>query len=35
MVCDLRTGGTIEVDGELIMQDGRFCHAEWPQPEND
>jgi aminopeptidase len=24
MVCDLRTGGRIEVDGELLQQDGRF-----------
>ena len=24
MVCDLRTGGRIEVDGELFQQDGRF-----------
>jgi aminopeptidase len=25
MVCDLRSGGRIEVDGELFQQDGRFA----------
>ena len=32
MVCDLRPGGTIHVDGELISKDGRFVKDEWPQP---
>ena len=32
MVCDLRKGGTIHVDGELISRDGRFTRDEWPQP---
>ena len=32
MVCDLRNGGTIHVDGELISRDGRFTREEWPQP---
>ncbi len=26
MICDLREGGTIEVDGELISKDGKFVH---------
>ncbi|MEE9211905.1 MAG: aminopeptidase [Phycisphaeraceae bacterium] len=30
MVCDLRTGGTISVDGELISKDGRFIFDNWP-----
>jgi hypothetical protein len=24
MVCDLRRGGRLEVDGELLQEDGRF-----------
>jgi aminopeptidase len=32
MVCDLRTGGQIFVDGQLISQDGRFLDSTWPQP---
>jgi aminopeptidase len=24
MICDLRRGGRIEVDGDLLQQDGRF-----------
>ena len=24
MICDLRRGGSIEVDGELLQQDGKF-----------
>jgi aminopeptidase len=24
MICDLRRGGRIEVDGELLQEDGRF-----------
>lgn len=32
MVCDLRPGGQIFVDGELISQNGRFLHEEWPAP---
>lgn len=31
MVCDLKGGGTIEADGEVIQRDGRFIHAGWPQ----
>jgi aminopeptidase len=32
MVCDLRHGGTIEVDGKLISRNGRFTRANWPGP---
>ncbi|MCH7813652.1 MAG: aminopeptidase [Planctomycetes bacterium] len=32
MVCDLRKGGRIEVDGEAIMKNGRFLSARYPQP---
>lgn len=30
MVCDLRRGGTIEGDGEVISRDGRFLNDAWP-----
>ena len=30
MVCDLRTGGTIEADGEVFHKDGRFLREGWP-----
>ncbi|MFN3167816.1 MAG: aminopeptidase [Phycisphaeraceae bacterium] len=30
MVCDLRTGGTISVDGEVISRDGKFVFDGWP-----
>ncbi len=30
MVCDMRTGGTIEADGELFQKDGRFVTPGWP-----
>jgi aminopeptidase len=32
MVCDLRRGGQVYVDGRLISQDGRFLDATWPGP---
>ncbi len=32
MVCDLRKGGRIEVDGKVISENGRFLRATWPQP---
>lgn len=32
MVCDLRPGGTIEVDGKVISRNGRFLKADWPKP---
>ncbi len=31
MVCDLRTGGTIEADGQVISENGRFVFEDWPQ----
>ncbi len=33
MVCDLRTGGTITVDGEVISKDGKFVVDGWPGNE--
>ena len=33
MVCDLRHGGKIIVDGNLIQQDGRFLDKRFPQPK--
>ncbi|MEO2020753.1 MAG: aminopeptidase [Pirellulaceae bacterium] len=32
MVCDLRDGGQIFVDGELISENGRFLATDWPHP---
>jgi aminopeptidase len=32
MVCDLRQGGTVTVDGKVISENGRFVRADWPQP---
>lgn len=32
MVCDLRNGGQIFVDDELISENGRFLNETWPQP---
>lgn len=32
LVCDLRQGGEIYADGQLIARDGRFLHPSWPQP---
>ena len=32
MVCDLREGGEVYVDGRLISRDGRFLDAALPQP---
>lgn len=34
MVCDLRPGGTITVDGEVISKNGRFLDPEWPGNED-
>lgn len=31
MICDLREGGTISVDGEVISKDGKFVFSDWPQ----
>ncbi|MEX0654759.1 MAG: aminopeptidase [Phycisphaeraceae bacterium] len=33
MVCDLREGGTITVDGEVIHRDGKFVFEGWPGRE--
>ena len=30
MVCDLREGGTIEADGQVISRDGKFTRKGWP-----
>lgn len=30
MICDLREGGTVEVDGELISKNGKFSFPDWP-----
>jgi len=32
MVCDLRKGGELYVDGELIQKNGRFLNKKFPQP---
>jgi hypothetical protein len=31
MVCDLRKGGVVKVDGEVISRNGRFQNAKWPR----
>ena len=31
MICDLRNGGTVEVDGEVISRNGKFVDAKWPR----
>lgn len=32
MVCDLRKGGVVEVDGKVISKNGRFVKSDWPRP---
>ena len=32
MVCDLRPGGKVFVDGKLVSENGRFLDPTWPQP---
>lgn len=32
MVCDLRRGGTVTADGEVIQRDGVFVPDGWPKP---
>jgi aminopeptidase len=31
MVCDLRKGGVVRVDGQVISKNGRFADARWPR----
>jgi aminopeptidase len=31
MVCDLRKGGIVRVDGDVISKNGRFADARWPK----
>ncbi|MCK6461065.1 MAG: aminopeptidase [Planctomycetes bacterium] len=31
MVCDLRKGGVVRVDGKVISKNGRFAEATWPK----
>lgn len=31
MICDLREGGTITADGELLSKDGKFIFPDWPK----
>jgi len=31
MVCDLRKGGIVKVDGKVISRNGRFADAKWPK----
>ncbi|HEX4149064.1 MAG TPA: aminopeptidase, partial [Pirellulales bacterium] len=33
MVCDLRQGGQIFVDGKLVSENGHFLNPEFPQPD--
>lgn len=33
MVCDLRQGGQVFADGQLIAENGRFHSPDWPQPK--
>jgi len=35
MVCDLRNGGAITVDGEMISKDGQFIFDGWPGAEEE
>jgi aminopeptidase len=35
MVCDLRPGGTITVDGTVISRDGQFLFPDWPGLDPD
>jgi aminopeptidase len=31
MICDLRAGGSVEVDGEVISRNGKFVDKRWPK----
>lgn len=33
MICDLREGGAITVDGQIISKDGKFLFPGWPKEE--
>lgn len=33
LIGDLRSGGRIEADGQVISDNGRFLNPNWPQPE--
>ncbi len=33
MVCDLREGGQVFVDGQLVAENGRFLPENWPRPQ--
>jgi len=33
LVCDMRQGGKIFADGQIISENGRFLNQEWPQPK--
>jgi aminopeptidase len=33
LICDLRQGGQVELDGRVIASEGRFVASDWPQPE--
>ena len=35
MVCDLRAGGRVEADGNVISNNGRFADATWPRGESE
>lgn len=32
LVCDLRKGGVVKVDGQVISKNGKFVRKDWPQP---
>jgi aminopeptidase len=34
MVCDLRQGGRVLADGQVIGENGRFTNSDWPQPQS-
>jgi aminopeptidase len=34
MVCDMRPGGSITVDGQIISRDGLFLLPDWPAPKS-
>lgn len=34
MIFDMRKGGSIYADGDLVTKDGKFVRPEWPQPQH-